>query len=207
MKLKKKVKRLILFVIILLMIFIAFLLYQMFGQKQSSAKEVVIINEIKEYGYTLQDDDSKEYKEMFKELKKILGKDKVDEEAYVQQISKMFIKDFYTLNNKDAKTDIGGKMFVHSSAVENFSLKAENTIYKYVENNLYGTRVQKLPEVDEITIENIENVPYDYQDSIDEEAYQVDVSWTYVEDLGYQEKATLIFVHEDKKLSLIKIEE
>ena len=70
MKLKKKVKRLILFVIILLMIFIAFLLYQMFGQKQSSAKEVVIINEIKEYGYTLQDDDSKEYKEMFNELKK-----------------------------------------------------------------------------------------------------------------------------------------
>ena len=207
MKLKKKVKRLILFVIILLMIFIAFLLYQMFGQKQSSAKEVVIINEIKEYGYTLQDDDSKEYKEMFNELKKILEKEEVDEEAYVQQISKMFIKDFYTLNNKDAKTDIGGKMFVHSSAVENFSLKAENTIYKYVENNLYGTRDQKLPEVDEITIENIENVSYDYQDSIDEEAYQVDVSWTYVEDLGYQEKATLIFVHEDKKLSLIKIEE
>ena len=207
MKLKKKVKRLILFVIILLMIFIAFLLYQMFGQKQSSAKEVVIINEIKEYGYTLQDDDSKEYKEMFNELKKILEKEEVDEEAYVQQISKMFIKDFYTLNNKDAKTDIGGKMFVHSSAVENFSLKAENTIYKYVENNLYGTRDQKLPEVDEITIENIENVSYDYQDSIDEEAHQVDVSWTYVEDLGYQEKATLIFVHEDKKLSLIKIEE
>ena len=194
-------------IVILLILVILFFAYRLFKPNNSKAKEIVVINEIKEYGYTLNDDDSSQYKKMFEKLKKILEQDSVDEEAYVEQISKMFVYDFFTLSDKDAKTDIGGKMFVYSSAVDQFSLKAENTIYKYVENNIYGTREQKLPSVKDIEIESIEQIPYDYQEQTDEKAYQVKLNWDYEEDLGYQDKATLIFVHENKKLSLIVMEE
>ena len=118
----------------------------------------------------------------------------------------MFVLDFYTLSDKDAKTDIGGKMFVHSAALSTFLTKAENTIYKYVENDLYGTREQELPTVDQIEIEKTEELPYSYQDTVDENAYQVTLKWTYKKDLDYQDEATLTFVHEDKKLSLIVLE-
>ena len=59
---------------------------------------------------------------MFKELKEILNKDKVDEEEYVKKISEMFIYDFYSLNYKVAKTDIGGTDFVYNEVLENTPL-------------------------------------------------------------------------------------
>lgn len=207
MKLKKGAKRIIAVIMILLVIMIAFLIYRIFfSGNTKKAKEVKVVSEIKEYGYVLNDNDSEAYKKLYKELEKILSADEVDEEKYVKKISEMFVLDFYTLSDKDAKTDVGGAMFVHQGALTNFLMKAENTIYKYVENDIYGTRKQELPTVDEVNIEKVEQVPYSYQDTADDSAYQVSVSWTYQKDLGYQDKATLTFVHEGKKLSLIVLE-
>ena len=89
MKLKKKAKKIMLVIVILLILVILFFAYRLLKPNNSKAKEIVVINEIKEYGYTLNDDDSSQYKKMFEKLKKILEQDSVDEEAYVEQISKM----------------------------------------------------------------------------------------------------------------------
>ena len=205
MKLKKKVKVILIIAIILIITGLGFLAYE--SVKPKAVKTATVENEIEEYGYTLKSTRNDRYKEAFQELKDILSKKKVDEEAYLKQISKMFIMDFYTLNDKLANTDVGGIDFVHTNAKTNFLEKAEDTVYKYVENDIYGNRDQQLPEVTEVTVEKVENIEYTIgTDFTDDFAYQVEVSLKYKEDMDYPTKATLIFVHEDNKLSLVEME-
>ncbi len=205
MKLKKKVKVILIIAIILIVAGLGFLAYESLQPK--NVRTATVENEIEEYGYTLKSTRNDRYKEMFQELKDILSEDPVDEEAYLEQVSKMFIMDFYTLNDKLANTDVGGIDFVHTNAKTNFLEKAEDTVYKYVESDIYGTRVQELPEVTDVTVEKIENIEYTIgTDVTDDNAYQVEVSLKYKEDMDYPTKATLIFVHEDNKLSLVEVE-
>ncbi len=208
MKLKKKVKRNILVVLILVALcIIIFGVQKLINSNDKTTKEVKIVNTIEKYGYNLKASKSKKYKDMFKKLKEILEKDEVNEEEYVKQISKMFIYDFYTLNDKCAKTDVGGVEFVYQSFQTNFLTNAESTYYKYVENNIYKQRNQKLPTVSKITVDKVEKISYEYEDKTDDDAYQVEVKWSYTSDeySDYQTKATLIFVHEGNKLSLVEL--
>ena len=205
MRLKKKVKVILIIAIILILTGVGFIAYE--SIKPKTVKTATVENEIKDYGYTLKSTRNDRYKKMFQELKDILDKKNVDEEEYLRQISKMFIMDFYTLDDKLANTDVGGIDFVHTNAKTNFLEKSEDTVYKYVENDIYGNRDQELPEVTEVTIENIENIEYTIgTDFTDDNAYQVEVSIEYKEDMDYPTKATLIFVHEDNKLSLVEVE-
>ena len=205
MKLKKKVKVILIIAIILIITGLGFLAYE--SVKPKAVKTATVENEIEEYGYTLKSTRNDRYKKAFQELKDILSKKDVDEKAYVEQISKMFIMDFYTLNDKLANTDVGGIDFIHTDAKTNFLEKAEDTVYKYVENDIYGNRDQQLPEVTEVTVEKVENIEYTIgTDFTDDNAYQVEVSLKYKEDMDYPTKATLIFVHEDNKLSLVEME-
>lgn len=204
MRLKKKVKVMLIIAIILIATGLGFLAYESIKPKE--VKTAKVENEIAEYGYTLKSTRNDRYKKMFQELKDILSEDDVDEEAYLKQVSKMFIMDFYTLNDKLANTDVGGIDFVHTDAKTNFLEKSEDTVYKYVENDIYGNREQELPEVTEVTVDNIENIEYTIgTDFTDDNAYQVEVSLKYKEDMDYPTKATLIFVHEDNKLSLVEV--
>lgn len=204
MRLKKKVKVILIIAIILISTGLGFLAYE--SVKPKAVKTATVENEIEEYGYTLKSTRNDRYKKAFQELKDILSKKDVDEKAYVEQISKMFIMDFYTLNDKLANTDVGGIDFIHTDAKTNFLEKAEDTVYKYVENDIYGNRDQQLPEVTEVTVEKVENIEYTIgTDFTDDSAYQVEVSLKYKEDMDYPTKATLIFVHEDNKLSLVEI--
>ena len=207
MRLKKGVKRFLIVVLLLIIVGASFFVYfTFFQEKNTTKKQATVENEIKEYGYTLKSNKSKKYKEEFKKLAKILKEDPVDEEQYVKTISKMFILDFYTLNDKVANTDVGGVSFVHSLAIDNFLLKAEDTIYKYVESNMYDNREQDLPTVKDVSIEGIEQTTFTVGDASDDKAYVVKVSWDYEEDNDYQNEATLTFMHEDKKLSLVEME-
>ena len=205
MKLKKKVKVILIIAIILISAGLGFIAYE--SIKPKAVKTATVENEIKEYSYTLKSTRNDRYKEMFQELKDILEADEVDEKAYLEQISKMFIMDFYTLNDKLANTDVGGIDFIHTNAKTNFLEKSEDTVYKYVESDIYGNREQQLPEVTEVTVDNIENIEYTIgTDFTDDSAYQVEVSIKYKEDMDYPTKATLTFVHEDNKLSLVEVE-
>lgn len=206
MKLKKKPKRILIGILVVVAVAaIAYVAINTFGGKE--VKEAKVLKTIKKYGYTIKDNKTKRYQEMFAELDKILKKDPVDEEEYAKQITKMFIYDFYSQEDKSAKTDVGGTDFIYQANLENFLENAEDTYYKYVESNIYGDRKQELPVVDEITIDSVEQTEFAYGETADENAYEVKVSWTYTDDdfSDYQSEATLTFIHEGIKLSLAEL--
>lgn len=207
MKLKKKVKKRLVILLILIIIGSGALYIYKYKDAKPEIKEAQVLNQIDEYGYTLKDNKSKKYQSLFNELEKILNEKEVDEEKYAAKIAEMFIVDFYSLNDKSAKTDIGGVDFVHPDILSNFLLNAEDTLYKYVESNIYGNRTQKLPTINEVLISSVESTEFTYNDKTDENAYLVKTEWNYLEDefSDYQTSASMIFVHEDKKLYLVEL--
>ena len=123
----------------------------------------------------------------------------------------MFVTDFYTLSTKVTNQDVGGLEFIYSKNKDNFKLKASDTLYKYIESNVYGDRKQKLPEVVEFVSCTSKVDGYNYNDKdtglkiFDTKSYVVNVTWKYKEDLGYQTKATIRLVHEDIVLSIVSV--
>lgn len=207
MKMKKKAKKVLIIILIIALCVLGFLSYKQFFEKKE-VKEAKVVNEIKKYGYKLKDNKPAAYKKMFEELKTILEAENVDEEAYAKKISEMFVYDFYSLKDKNSKNDIGGVDFLYGGALENFLQNAQDTYYKYVESNIYGNRKQTLPVVSNIKIDNIKQEAFEYGDKSDDKAYFVDVSWSYT-DSGfseYQKNATLVFIHDDIKLSLVELQ-
>ena len=170
--------------------------------------EVKVINQIDKYGYSLKENKPTKYKELFKDLEEILNEEEVDEEKYVSKIAEMFIYDFYSLNDKIAKTDIGGVEFVYSEILENFLQNAQNTYYKYIESNIYNNRKQSLPVVTNFNIESIKQGPFAYGEQTDENAWGLRVTWSYTDDQfsSYQKAAALIFIHDGEKLSLVELQ-
>ena len=194
----------ILLIILILTGVLGYYTYTNFFVKETK-EEVKEVSKIDNYGYTLYDNQSKEYKKMFEELNTVLLKEEIDYNKYVELISKMFIIDFYTLDNKLTNLNIGGVDFVHSSIVSNFKEKAKDTMYKYVESNVYGDRKQELPVVSSVNVDDITPTSFKYGKNIDSKAYYVKASWSYKKDLGYETSKTLVFGHEDKKLALLQM--
>ena len=197
-------KNKLLIVVILIILILGGLYLLNFGKKPEKIKSK-ITKTIENYNYNLYDNSTKNYKDLFDELSKVLSSDTVDEKKYIELISKMFIIDFYTLSNKTTNMDIGGLQFVHKDVVDNFKEKATATIYKFVETNIYGDRKQELPKVKEVTIERIEQKNFKYNKTSASNAYFVKVNWAYEKDLGYETSKNLIFVHDDKALSLVEM--
>ena len=206
MKLKKRAKILIFLITIIVIGIICFLVYKnFFGKNETEGAKV--INSIEDYGYTLKDNKNEKYKSMFEELKKVLEKDKVDYDKYAEIISKMFIYDFFSLDDKMAKNDIGGVDFIHPDALSNFLENAESTYYKYVESNIYGNRNQKLPMVDEVKVGEIKTTEFAVGDKNVDDAYEIEVEWTYTEEEfnDYQSSGKLIIVKDGKKLQIVEL--
>ncbi len=205
MKLKRKTKViLVLALVIVLALFVFFLIKK---TKESTVTKKEAVNEIEEYGYTLKSGASQDYKERFEKLKTVLESEEVDEEEYVTLISEMFVLDFFTLEDKVAKTDVGGTDFLYEGVKEDFLEKAMDTYYKYLETNLDGKRDQDLPVVTNPSVTEVTQEAFAYGNENDENAYVVTISWDYQVDLGYQEEAELIFIHDEKKLSLVELNE
>ena len=200
---KKSRKIIISLIVIILIVIIGLIVYKMvFNDLQ---EEVKIIKSIKDYDYNLKENETELYKTEFNELDKILSKKNVDYEEYAKSIAKLFIIDFYTLDNKLSKNDIGGTEFIKEDMRDNFIEEARSTFYKYVE--VIDGRTQELPEVSSITDVSVEKTEFKYSDkTIDENAYKVSISWDYVEDLGYEKEASMIIVKQDKKLYIVEMD-
>ncbi len=168
--------------------------------------EVKVINKIEAYGYILEDNETSLHKGYFEDLVKVLKEKEIDEEAYAKLLVQLFVSDFYNLENKLSKNDIGGVQYILTDAKENMILKAKDTIYKYVESNFDEKREQKLPVVSGVEITNIEKSKFKYDDTTDNDAYEVTATWEYKEDLGYQTSATFILVHENSKISIAQLD-
>ncbi len=203
-KLKKKVVILIILIVVLILCITGFILYKTLSKNQVA--EAKVIDSIEEYGYVLEDDQPKIYQDLFKELSKVLQAENVDEEEYARLISQMFSIDFYNLENKISKNDVGGTMFISTDYVDNFTLKASDTVYKYIEHNLYNDRDQNLPVVTSSSVNKLENVTYEYENINDDNAYEVTVNLEYEEDLGYPTEIVLTLIHNDKKLEICEME-
>lgn len=154
------------------------------------------------YGYTLDDYDSDLYKEYFNDLKNTLNSKEVNYEDYAKEIVKLFVSDFYTLDNKLTSSDIGGVEFIPSDMVENFKMHAGDTMYNHVKTNIYGDRVQELPIVKSVEVTNIENITYTYKDK-EYSAYKVSAMWEYQEDLGYKNNEIFTLIKDNNKLYIV----
>ena len=194
-KLKKKVVVLIVLIIIALFSITGLILYNTFFSKSDNS--VKVVDEIPGYGYTLQDDQPKIYKELFKELAEVLSKDSVDEDEYAKLISQMAVIDFYNLDNKVSKNDVGGVQFIRAKNIDNFVLEASETVYKYIEHDIYGNRNQTLPEVTSSSVKNIKQEAYSYKDIKDDKAYTVTVNIEYKKDLDYPTEVIVKLLHTD----------
>ncbi len=218
---KKSKKILITLIVLVIILIIGFLTYYFFFNNDE--QEVKVIKEIPEYGYGLNENETQIYKDEFDNLDKILTKKEVDYEAYAKSIAKLFIIDFYTLDNKLSKNDIGGTDFIKEDMRDNFIEEARSTFYKYLEVKS-NNRNQKLPEVSEIKDVSIENTSFIIKDNnttttssksstktttssgTTVDAYKVTISWDYKEDLGYETEANMIIIKEDKKLYIVEMD-
>lgn len=205
-KKNNKKKKVFIFIVIIVLVLLALgiFLYFYFNKNKEEhveTKEAVILNSLDEYGITLSDLDTALYKEEYEVLKKNLESDKINYEEYAKSISKLFIIDLYTLNNKINKYDVGGYEVVYPAVVDNYKLNVEDTLYKYLEDNSQGKRKQTLPEVKSIKVDSIKPNKYTIK-SEDKtyEGYKVELSWTYTKNLGYDDEATLIIINVDNKL-------
>ena len=207
-KFKLNIKKLIILILFILVIgLLVFGVLKSF--KKDKVKEEKVVDKISSIGYVVGDNDTKYFKDTFKELKELLtGKEK-DEQKQAELIAKLFVIDFYSLGNKTSKNDIGGVQFVYSGAKTDFVDSARDSIYKLVKNSI-DSKGNDLPIVKEVTIDSIEKVNLsDVFDNAEgkldlegKEGYKVSMSWTYNKDTKLQSSATVIIMPDDKKLSV-----
>lgn len=192
-------------ILVIVLLFILALFIYLFTRKKENNSTNEIIKTIEKYNYTLKSNQSNLYVDLFNELDDKSKKDIVDEEEIVSLVAQLFVADFYNLANKISKNDVGGLQFIHESMVDNFTLKVTTTIYKYIENNIYGNRNQKLPIVENVTIKDINNISYSYLDKKDDNAYSIDLEIIYKEDLNYPTSINIILINENDKYKIVEI--
>ena len=154
------------------------------------------------YGYTLDDLDSKLYKEYFNELQSVLNSDVINYEEYAKDIVKLFVTDFYTLDTKLTSSDIGGIEFIPSDMVDNFKMNAGDTMYNHVKTNIYGDREQDLPIVKNVSIDSVSEINYTYKEK-EYSAYKVKASWEYEKDMGYDKEGEYVLIKDNNKLYIV----
>lgn len=199
---RKSYTLVIIFLIILLILGIIGFIYLNKDEEKSVVK---VERTIPGYEYTLEENETKLYKDTFNKLESILDEEEINKEEYAKCISELFIIDFYTLDNKLSKNDIGGVQFVYPSIKDNYVEKARSTFYKYLE--VKENRTQELPNVSEITNTEVEKTIFKIKDTKEsKEAYKVSISWEYEEDLDYEKEADLYVVEESNKLYIIEMD-
>lgn len=161
------------------------------------------LDSIELYGYTLSKNDTDIYKTYFKELSKTLNENPINYNEYAKLISKLFVIDLYTLDNKLASTDIGGLEFLHNDLKDNFKENIGSTLYNYVESNIDGKRTQELPIVKDVEVTDVFETKYTYNKT-EYDAYIVSTNITYEKDLGYPSSMKLTIIKDNNILYIVK---
>ena len=187
----KKIIRIIMLVVIALIAIYA--IFVAIPSKKNKDEGIENINN----KYILYKRDSSLYKENFEKLRTILETSPVDNKEYAETIVKLFVIDFYTLDNKNDNTDIGGLQYVHSNLKDNLVLNASSTMYKYIKTT------KELPKVKSITSVDTRETTYKINDK-DNSAYAITINWEYDKDLGYEKQGTFIVVNDNGNLSIVE---
>ena len=160
-----------------------------------------VISNIGDYGYSLDDRDTKYMKETFEELEQILNQEEIDYEEYAKVVAKLYIIDFYTLDNKINKYDVGSLEYILNDKVELFKTKAMDTIYNDIIDNTYKDRIQELPEITNVEILDFEKTKITLAEDTTE-AYKITMEYTYKKDLGYDKEGTVYLVKNSNKIEV-----
>ncbi len=199
---KQDVRNILLFVFIGLIIFgiVGYKVYNDFFTEKAPDKKLLSLDL---YGYTLSKNDTDLYKENFKALEKALNETPIKYDEYAKLLSKLFIIDVFTLDNKLSSTDIGGLEFLHKDLRENFKDNMGNTLYKNVESNIDGKRNQSLPVVSSIEATEVFETKYTYN-KVEYPAYIVTLTWDYKVDLGYAKTMKITCIEDSNMLYIVK---
>lgn len=205
---KRRVKKGI-FVIPFIFVLIVFCyIYFIYGKDKDKpvSKEIEVIDSIDNFDYVLNDNETEYYNETFNSLKDLLSQEDYENKDYAVLIGKLFLIDFYDLNNKVMKSDVGGTQFVYAPYREDFEKGAIDNVYKSVQSNVYGDRKQQLPVVKSVENSDLELKLFEYNDDIDYDAYYLTMNINYETDLGYPTQVLLVLIHNDDKLEIAKME-
>lgn len=207
-----KIKKVNVLIVILVIILVALLitigvLAKNILKKDKKTAEPEVVDKIGNYGYYLTDRSTSYFKELYEELKALVRKDNFDEKEYASLIAKMFVADFYDLDSKASKSDVGGVQFVYDKFQDTFVKFASdsNGIYYYVKSDLYGDRKQTLPKVKSVEVTSVKNTKFTNKKYVDEKAYEVKTKVTYATDLGYPKSVKVVLVHNSKKLEVVEV--
>lgn len=202
---RKRYKIGLIVISVLLVIVISLGVLKIFFNKDEELKKEAnvsnVISNITDYGYTLDDRDTDYMKDTFHELEDILSASEVDYHLYADTLAKLFVIDFYTLDNKINKYDVGSLEYILSSKVDMFRQKAVDTIYRDILDNTYRDRIQDLPEIINVTVLNTEDVTFTLNEE-EVNAIKVTMNYEYKEDLGYDTEGTIYFVRNAQKLEV-----
>lgn len=194
-------------VVIIIFIIIGIILFGYLGYRVKNdffkGSERKKLDSIELYGYTLSKNDTDIYKTYFKELSKVLNEKTIDYNEYAKLISKLFVIDLYTLDNKLASTDIGGLEFLHNDLKDNFKENMGSTLYNFVESNIDGKRTQELPIVKDVEVSDVFETKYTYNKT-EYDAYIVSTNITYEKDLGYPSNMKLTIIKDNNILHIVK---
>jgi len=211
-KLLKKIcikKNIIIFTIIILIIIIGILftifIPKLINNHDNNMEENVVekIDQMENYDYYLDDKATDYYKELYDELKKVLNNEIVNDEDYAKIVSKLFVTDLFTLDNKITSSDIGGLQFVYADFKEDFVNIAKTTLYSSVKSNIYNDRTQELPVVSNVEISNITGSTFNYNET-EYNSYNVSININYETDLGYPTSYNLVLIKNDKYFQVVE---
>jgi len=108
--------------------------------------------------------------------------------AYASAIVQNFIVDFFTLSNKDSRTDIGGLQFFSEDVMDNFRSSAIDDFYLYLNQYLeiYGS--ESLPTVASTTIldASFGTIMIEIEDDDDDDDDEEYSSYDYYSYYGYE---------------------
>lgn len=193
--------------VIIIFIIVGILLFGYLGYRVKNdffkGSERKKLDSIGLYGYTLSKNDTDIYKTYFKELSKVLNEKTIDYNEYAKLISKLFVIDLYTLDNKLASTDIGGLEFLHNDLKDNFKENMGSTLYNFVESNIDGKRTQELPIVKDVEVSDVFETKYTYNET-EYDAYIVSTNITYEKDLRYPKNMKLTIIKDNNILHIVK---
>ena len=166
-------------------------------------KYTVVVDNIKNYGYTLDKRDTKLMTDKFNALKKLLKNKEVDYKAYSELVAELYILDLYNIENKVNKYDVPCLEYIYPDQVDKFKSMIKGEFYSKIEDNYDGDRKQKLPVIKTINVISVEDVTYTINNE-EKNGYNITLDWEYEEDLGYDKKAVVTVVIDQNKAYVVK---
>ena len=124
-KSRTKEEALIIIGIIIIILIVSLIIFIIINKKETNNNSetnnmIEKIDQMENYDYYLDENATNYYKELYNELKDILNSETLSDEEYAKIISKLFVTDLFTLDNKITSSDIGGLQFIFSGFKEDF---------------------------------------------------------------------------------------